>query len=126
MCHMPDLPTDDIVPNADVFKVTREDIESLRRQFEVELLSMKEQITSLVARAIAMEAQLALIEPRVEARSSRTERLVMELQGELSRFSKMFQTRQSIDVEHQKQVAAKLDLVLEKLVEKPVAGEKPE
>lgn len=126
MCHMPDLPADTLLPNADIFKVTREDIESLRRQFETELLNMKEQITALVARAAAMEAQLSLIEPRVEARSSRTERLVMELQGELSKFSKMFQTRQSIDVEHQKQVAAKLDLVLEKLVEKPITGEKPE
>lgn len=68
--------------------VTRDDLEELRHKFQADLVTLREQISLLQSRAAALEAQIAKIEPMVEARASRTEKLVMELQIELSKVTR--------------------------------------
>ena len=94
--------------------VTQDDLSSMRHQLLGDLGAMKEQIAVLQARASALEAQLARIEPMLEARSSRTEKLVMELQVELHKFSKQFTVHQNEEVVNQKNIESKLDILLER------------
>lgn len=67
---------------------TQDDLQELRAKFHADLVALREQISILQARAAALESQLARIEPMVEARASRTEKLVMELQIELSKVTR--------------------------------------
>lgn len=76
------------MPEEAASQVTRQELETLRQGFHEELTGLKEQIRLLQARASALDAQLARIEPMVEARASRTEKLVYELQGEISKLTK--------------------------------------
>lgn len=68
--------------------VSQEELEALRLEFQSELDALRAQIGLLEARATALEAQIAKIEPMVEARLSRTEVLVLKLQGEISTLTK--------------------------------------
>jgi hypothetical protein len=97
--------------------VTQDDLAGLKQAMQSELMGIKEQIAVLQARASATEAQIARIEPMVEARNSRTEKLVMELQVELRRHTKQFDTHQAEEILNQKNIESKLDILLERTIE---------
>lgn len=67
---------------------TQEQLETLRVKFQDELDALNQQIVLLQVKATALEAQLNSIEPKIEARASRTEKLVAELQIEIIRMMK--------------------------------------
>lgn len=70
--------------------ISPQDLREMREKFQTDLVFVREQISVLQARAAAMEAQLARIEPMVEARASRTEVVVMKMQVELGQLTKAF------------------------------------
>ena len=94
--------------------VTCDDLTELRQKFQGDLIALREQISILQARASAMEFQLARIEPMVEARASRTERLVMELQIEMQKLSR-FMTAQE---EKENASYAEIKSMLQTLIER--------
>lgn len=84
-------------PGKDVGTVSRAELEDIRNTFQTELDGMHKQINLLQARASALEAQLAKIEPMVEARASRTEKLVAELQLEMHRMTKALSSKEKME-----------------------------
>lgn len=68
--------------------VSQGQLEALRSKFQDDLDALNQQISLLQLKATALEAQLNSIEPKMEARASRTERLVGELQIEIVKMMK--------------------------------------
>jgi len=95
-------------------EVSAEPLEQLKRQLRSDLLDLKDQISVLQARLAALETQVACIEPMVEARSSRTEKLVLMLQLELARFHKAFDGHEDRENIHQTKVEKALETLLER------------
>ena len=69
---------------------SQEQLEALRERFQNELDALNQQIYLIQAKATALEAQLNSIEPKIEARASRTEKLVAELQIDIQKMTKAF------------------------------------
>ena len=92
----------------------KESLQKEYRDLRGEYTELKGQIAVLQARAAAVESQMARIEPMVEARNSRTEKLVMELQIEVSKLSKAVSERGTAQASHQKTVEDALKTLLER------------
>jgi len=95
-----------------------QDLRELKAKFQCDLVALREQISILQARAAAMEAQLARIEPMVEARASRTEKLVMELQVDVHKLTKIIEGRE-VKVKDQ---YASIEVMLKTLLERTEGG----
>jgi len=94
--------------------VTHDDLQDLKHKFQSDLVALREQISILQARAAALESQLARIEPMVEARASRTEKLVMELQVEMHKLTKTLEGKESKEKDHFKSIEGMLKTLLER------------
>ena len=94
--------------------VTHDDLVDFKQKFQGDLIALREQISILQARAAALEAQLARIEPMVEARSSRTERLVMELQIEIQKLARFI----TVQEEKENTSYAEIKSMLQTLIER--------
>lgn len=94
--------------------VTQDDLTELKHKFQADLVVLREQISLLQARAAALEAQIARIEPMVEARASRTEKLVMELQVEMHKLTKMMEGKEKKEVDHYSEIKTMLQTLLER------------
>jgi hypothetical protein len=90
------------------------ELDLVKQQLQTDIFDLKEQISIFQARLAALEAQVAHIEPMVEARSSRTEKLVLMLQLELQRFHKAFDVHETKEGTHQEKVEKALDVLLER------------
>jgi ABC-type enterochelin transport system substrate-binding protein len=104
--HMPD----EIVHTL----VTQEDLTELRRKCLEDIAALREQILILQARATAMEGQLARIEPMVEARASRTEKLVMELQIEMNKLTKAISGKEKTETTQYSKIETMLKTLIER------------
>ena len=93
---------------------THEDLNDVRRQFQEKLAELHEQIGILQARASALEGQLARIEPMVEARASKTEKLVMELQVEMRKLTKALDAKEKTEVDKFSNIETMLKTLLER------------
>jgi len=91
---------------------TQEDLLDLRKKLYEDLSSMKEQIAVLQARSSALEAQLARIEPMVEARNSRTEKMVLELQLDINKLHKSFGAHELRESTHQSKIEEMLTILV--------------
>lgn len=114
--------SDDIMEQTteELIAKTNDDISELKLQLNKDLAGMKEQIGVLQSRVAALESQIARIEPAVEARNSRTERLVMDLQIDLHKFSKAFASHETTESEFQKNVDSMLRILIERTATEPL------
>lgn len=94
--------------------VTHEDLAELKQKFQGDLIALREQISILQARAAALESQLARIEPMVEARASRTEKLVMELQVEFQKLSRFMTQQEKKETDQYASIEKMLQVILER------------
>lgn len=94
--------------------VTHDDLTEMKHKFQSDLVVLREQISLLQARAAALEAQIARIEPMVEARASRTEKLVMELQVEMHKLTKSLDGKEAKERDHFKSIENMLKTLLER------------
>ena len=95
-------------------EATGDTLDLLKHQLRTDIVDLKEQVSILQARLAALEAQVAHIEPMVEARASRTEKLVLMLQLELARFHKSFDAHEAKETTHQSRVEKALEMLLER------------
>jgi DNA repair exonuclease SbcCD ATPase subunit len=84
----------------------------LRSSVNQDIVDLKAQVHVLQARISALESQVADIEPMVEARASRTEKLVMMLQLEISRFHKAFDVHEEKETAHQTKIESMLEILM--------------
>jgi predicted nucleic acid-binding Zn-ribbon protein len=94
--------------------VTQDDLAGLKNQFHNDIEGLQEQIRVLQARAAALEGQLARIEPMVEARSSKTEKLVMELQIDMRRLTKTLEKRDEVEGDKLVRIESMLKTLLDR------------
>jgi len=94
--------------------VTHDDLQELKLKFQNDLVSLREQISILQARAAALESQLARIEPMVEARASRTEALVMSMQVELNKLTKAIAVKEKTETDQFGKIEGMLKVILER------------
>lgn len=94
--------------------VTQDDLTEMKHKFQSDLVVLREQISLLQARAAALEAQIARIEPMVEARASRTEKLVMELQVEMHKLTKSIEGKDKKEIDHYSDIKKMLQTLLER------------
>jgi len=92
--------------------VTHDDLAELKQKFQGDLIALREQISILQARAAALESQLARIEPMVEARASRTEKLVMELQVEFQKLSRFMTQQEKKETDQYTSIESMLKTIL--------------
>jgi predicted nucleic acid-binding Zn-ribbon protein len=103
-----------VAPVAQVPTITHDDLNDLRRKFQEDIAALHEQIGILQARAAALEGQLARIEPMVEARASKTEKLVMELQVEMRKLTKALDAKEAVEVGKFTNIEGMLKTLLER------------
>ena len=89
-------------------------------ELQVELTALKQQIAAMQQRVSVLEEQVSKIEPSMEARASRTEKLVMDVQIELHKFLKHFTGHQAQESAHQTNVEAMLKMLLERTEVEPL------
>lgn len=94
--------------------VTPEDLQELQKKFQADLLDLRQQIGVLQARAAALEMQIARIEPMVEARANRTEKLVMELQVEMCKLTKTIAGKEAKELGQYAAIESALKTLLER------------
>jgi uncharacterized protein YfcZ (UPF0381/DUF406 family) len=94
--------------------VTQDDLDALRHKFQSDLVTLREQISLLQSRAAALEAQIAKIEPMVEARASRTEKLVMELQVEFQKMNRVLVNREKVETDKFSNIESMLRTLVER------------
>lgn len=94
--------------------ITQDDLNDLKRKFQEDIASVHEQIGILQARAAALEGQLARIEPMVEARASKTEKLVMELQIEMRKMNKTLEGKNQAEESKLSNIEAMLKTLIER------------
>ena len=94
--------------------VSATDLKELREKFQGDLFALREQICILQVRATSMEAQLARIEPMVEARASRTEKLVMELQVDMHKLTKIVEGKEANTKDQYGTIESMLKIILER------------
>lgn len=98
----------------EIATISREELDEIRTLFQTELEGLNKQITLLQARATALEAQFAKIEPMVEARASRTEKLVAELQLEMHKMTKAFASKEKVEATTLGEIKGMLKTLLER------------
>jgi predicted nucleic acid-binding Zn-ribbon protein len=89
-------------------------------ELSIELAALKQQIAAMQQRVSMLEEQVSKIEPSMEARASRTEKLVMDVQIELHKFLKNFTGHQAQESTHQANVEAMLKILLERTEAEPM------
>lgn len=80
-----------------------------------EVSYLKQQLAEALARLGALETKVAHIEPLVEARAVRTERIVLETQAEFRRWQKQFTTHEDAEMGFHRRVEGMLSQILEKI-----------
>jgi Skp family chaperone for outer membrane proteins len=90
-------------------------LEDLHSQVQHEFTEIREQLALMQARLAAFEAQMAHVEPMIEARAARTDRIALELQMEFRRWQKQFHVHEELEQSSQKSVQDRLDKILDKL-----------
>jgi small-conductance mechanosensitive channel len=93
---------------------TQDDLENISKKFHDELEDLREQIGLLQSRAEALEAQIAKIEPLVEARASKTEKLVHEMQIELRKVTKFLGDHDKKEAATYSEIKTMLQTLLER------------
>jgi predicted nucleic acid-binding Zn-ribbon protein len=94
--------------------VTHDDLSEVKARFQSDLVGLREQISILQARAAAVESQIARIEPMVEARASRTEKIVMELQVEMHKLTKTLEGKDTKAKDQYANIEKMLHTILER------------
>ena len=94
--------------------VTHDDLSEVKARFQSDLVGLREQISILQARAAAVESQIARIEPMVEARASRTEKIVMELQVEMHKLTKTLEGKDTKAKDQYANIEKMLQTILER------------
>lgn len=93
---------------------THEQVAAVAKTLHAELTLLRGQISILQSRAAAVDAQLAHIEPMIEARASRTERLVMELQIEMQKLSRSLSSKEKTETVNYAEIKSMLATLLER------------
>jgi hypothetical protein len=94
-------------------EVTQDDFTELKYRLSADLVLLREQFALLQVRVAAMEAQLTHIEPMVEVRARRTEKLVMDLQVELQQLTKSFNSREASERDRLKNIERLLQVLVD-------------
>ncbi len=93
---------------------THEQVAAVAKTLQAELTLLRGQISILQSRAAAVDAQLAHIEPMIEARASRTERLVMELQIEMQKLSRSLSSKEKTETVNYAEIKSMLTVLIER------------
>jgi hypothetical protein len=106
-------PAEEIIQDYDKV-ATHADLELMRNKFHSDLVHLREQISLLQSRAAALEAQIAKIEPMVEARASRTEKLVLEMQIEMRKVTRFLSEHDKKEASTYSEIKGMLQTLLER------------